>query len=128
MATPAGIRKYVDGFVVRHYVDLPDNWKGHDDDFLSEAAITLDLPVDQLIDEVVFDLPECSLSRSYQHFLDTGNRRDSTSIGVELTNYDDFATAHGPGAIAAALRSLQTVGYPCHYMRMITKRNIPGGY
>ena len=84
--------------------------------------------MDQLTDEVIFDLPECSLSRAYQQFLDSSNRRDSTSIGVDITNLEDFAAAHGPGAITAALRSLQTVGYPCHYMRMITKRTFPSGF
>ena len=103
-------------------------WQGRDAEFLEEAAITLGLPVDQLTEEVVFDLPECHLSRAYQHFLDSRNRRDNTSIGVDITNLDDFAAAHGPGAITAALRSLQTVGYPCHYMRMITKRTFPSGF
>ena len=128
MAATTGVKKYVDGFVVRHLVDLPDIWQGRDEDFLEEAALKLGLASDHLVDEVVFALPECSLSRSYQHFLDTGNRRDSTSIGVELTDYDAFAAAYGRGALAAALSSLQTVGYPCHFVRIITQRHVPGGY
>ena len=128
MAATSGVKKYADGFVVRHLADLPIIWQGSDEEFLEEAALKLGLPSHQLIDEVVFELPACSLSRSYQHFLDTGNRRDSTSIGVELTHCDAFATAHGPGSLAAALSSLQTLGYPCHYVRMITQRNIPSGY
>ena len=128
MATLPGIRRYSDGFVVRHQVDLPDMWQGRDAEFLAEAAVTLGLPVEQLTEEVIFDLPECYLSRAYQHFLDSHDRRDATSVGVDITNLGDFAPAHGPGAVTAALRSLQTLGYPCHYMRICTVRTFPIGY
>ena len=128
MAATTGVRKYADGFQVRHLVDLPVIWQGRDEDFLAEAALKLGLAPDHLIDEVVFALPECALSRAYQHFLDTGNRRDSTSIGVDLTDPDAFAAAYGRGALAAALNNLRTLGYPCHFVRMITQRHAPGGY
>ena len=79
------------------------------------------------MEEVIFELPECHLSRAYQHFLDSHARRADTEIGVAITNLDDFAAAHGPGAVNAALHSLQNLGYPCHYMRICIVRIVPAG-
>ena len=113
-AAMPNVRRYEDGFVVRHQVDLPEIWQGPDTGFLAAASIELGRPVEHLTEEVIFELPECYLSRAYQHFLDSHARRDATAVVVVITNLDDFAAANGPGAVTAALRSLQAEGHPCH--------------
>ena len=122
------MRRYEDGFVVRHQVDLPDIWQGPDSGFLAAASLQLGRPVEHLTEEVIFELPECYLSRAYQQWLDTHARRDATAVGVAITNLDDFAAANGPGAVTAALRSLQVDGFPCHYLRICIVRSFPVGY
>ena len=105
-------------FVVRHQCDVPDIWKGTGAGFLEECSIKLSCPLEHLKAEVLFELPECLLSREYQRFLDSQDRRTDTEVGVAITNVDDFAAAHGKGSIAAALHNLQHHGYPCHFMRV----------
>ena len=112
-------------FVVRHQIDLPDLWQGPGAGFLAECSIKLGRPLEHLKAEVVFELPECHLSREYQRFLDLQGRRADTAIGVAITNVDDFAAAHGKGAIKDALHNLQNHGYPCHYMRICIARIQP---
>ena len=90
-------------FEVRHQGDLPDAWKGTAAGFLEECAIKLNRPLDHLKAEVLFELPECLLSREYQQFLDSQDRSSGTDIGVAITNVDDFAAAHGKGSITAAI-------------------------
>ena len=128
MAESNGVGKYIGNFKIRHRADLPAIWQGGDEEFLAEASLQLGLAPEHLTDEVVFALPACTLSRAYQHFLNTGNRRNGDSIGVDLSDPDSFAAAFGPGALAEALNSLKTLGYPCHFVRMITPRHVPGGY
>ena len=103
-------------FKVRLTEDLPDVWKGTQRGFLEECAIKLSRPIERLKAEVLFELPECLLSREYQLFLVSQGRSVGTDIGAAITNVDDFAAAHGKGSIKAAIHHLQNHGYPCHFM------------
>ena len=105
-------------FEARRHEELPLAWQGTGVDFLEECAMRMNRPLAQLKAEVLFELPECLLSREYQQFLENRHRSSDTVVGVAITNVDDFATAQGKGSIGAAIQHLQRFGHPCHFMRV----------
>ena len=105
-------------FVARRHKELPLAWQGTEAGFLEECAGRTNRPLARLTAEVLFELPECLLSREYQLFLENRHRGSEAVVGVAITNVDDFAKAHGKGTIGAAIQHLQRFGYPSHFMRV----------
>ena len=98
--------------------DLPTNWREADEDFMVDCAKKANLPRDRLDTEVLYELPDCLLSREYRAFLATKTQGPEDYVGVAVTNVDDFNGAHGPGSVRKAVTHLQQFGHPCHYIRV----------
>ena len=114
-------------FVARQHKELPPAWQGTSTGFLEECAGRANCPLARLTAEVLFELPDCLLSREYQLFLENTCRGVNAVVGVAITNVDDFAKAHGKGSIGAAIQHLQRFGYPSHFMRVCFENQPPLG-
>ena len=112
-------------FVACQREELPIAWKETSADFLEGCAERANCPLDRLTAEVLFELPDCLLSREYRLFLETLSQGPNAIVGVAVTNVDDFAKAHGQGSIGAAIQHLQNFGYPCHYIRVCFENQAP---
>ena len=84
---------------------------------MTNCAEKANIPRHRLGTEVLYELPDCLLSRDYRAFLAT-KTQGPLIVGVAITNVDDFKNAHGPGSVRKAIRHLQEFGLPCHYIRL----------
>ena len=105
--------------------DLPTNWQETSEDFLADCAKRANCPRDRLTAEVLYELPDCLLSREYRIFLETVTQGPEDYVGVAVTNVNDFNDAHGRGSVGAAIRHLQQFGHPCHYIRVCYDNQAP---
>ena len=111
-------------FVAKHASELPSVWKVTPTaEWLAHAAASMGLRADDIEHKVVYELPDCSQSREYLHFVKTAAERGDDVILVALTNHGDYDQAHGNGACLRTLFHLQVHGYPDQFMRICFKRS-----
>ena len=98
--------------------ELPADLQEASEEFMTNCAEKANIPRHRLGTEVLYELPDCLLSREYRAFLATKTQGPYDFVGVAVTNVDDFKDAHGPGSVRKAIRHLQEFGLPCHYIRL----------